>query len=278
MTTDFYLDHVLIAVRDLSAAAAAYTALGFKVTPEGRHPGRGTHNRLMVFGPEYLELIAVHDPAATPFRPSMTRFLAKREGLYMFALGTGDLSGARDAMQSRGFPIGNPVPGQRGADNGQAYSWRSADLGRTLPGGECFLIQHDHSVSERYRQPPNPTAHANAVCGVDHLVLAVRDAEAAAASWQKLPGTAVVAPECRNRRRVRLENVDLELVSPEGPGGLADFLDQHGEGPYELGLKTADLSASLAALEPGTYVRTDERTANFDPAGAAGARLRLVQV
>ena len=54
-----YLDHVLIAVRRLSAAADLYSSLGFKVTPEGRHPGRGTHNRLVVFGTEYLELIAV---------------------------------------------------------------------------------------------------------------------------------------------------------------------------------------------------------------------------
>ena len=45
--TDLIIDHVLIAVRDLDAAKDTFERLGFKVTPEGRHPGRGTSNRLV---------------------------------------------------------------------------------------------------------------------------------------------------------------------------------------------------------------------------------------
>lgn len=277
MAADLYLDHVLIAVPNLAAAANAYARLGFKVTPEGRHPGRGTHNRLMVFGPEYLELIAVRDPSATPFRPSMARFLETRDGLYMFALGTGDLSGTLAEVRSRGLAVGEPVPGRRGAGGGQGYTWRSADLGRALPGSECFLIQHDQSVAERYREPPDPAAHANSVCGVAHLVLAVRDAHAAAAAWSRLPGASLAAPNDRNRRRVQLANAHLDLVSPDGPGELADFLAEHGEGPFELGLKTPDLAASLAAFGSAGTADGDGRTAGVDPAATAGARLRLVQ-
>jgi catechol 2,3-dioxygenase-like lactoylglutathione lyase family enzyme len=277
MTADLYLDHVLIAVRSLAAAADAYAGLGFTVTPEGRHPGRGTHNRLMVFGPEYLELIAVRNPAATPFRPSMARFLTNREGLYMFALGTADLSGTLAELGSCGFAVGNPVHGRRGADGERGYSWRSADLGRALPGSECFLIQHDQPVSDRYRRPPSPTAHANSVRGVSHLVLAVRDAAAAAAAWGRLPGATEAGPDGRYRRRVRLGNVHLDLASPDGPGELADFLDRHGEGPFELGLKTPDLAASLAAFGSAATVENDGRAARVDPAATAGVRLRLVQ-
>lgn len=278
MAPDLYLDHVLIAVPDLAAAADTYAGLGFKVTPEGRHPGRGTHNRLMVFGPEYLELIAVRDPSATPFRQSMTRFLETREGLYMFALGTYDLAGTLAAVRSRGLAAGSPVPGRRGADDGEGYTWRSADLGRALSGSECFLIQHDQTVAERYRDPPNPAAHANSVCGVAHLVLAVRDADAGASSWSRLPGAVVDASGDRKRRRVRLANAHVDLVSPDGPGELADFLDRHGEGPFELGLRTPDLAASLVAFGPSHIVKSDGRTASVDPAASAGVRLRLVQV
>ena len=67
--TDLILDHVLIAVRDLDAAKDTFERLGFKVTPEGKHPGRGTSNRLVVFGGEYLELISVHDPGRRPLSP-----------------------------------------------------------------------------------------------------------------------------------------------------------------------------------------------------------------
>ena len=129
-----YLDHVLIAVRRLSAAADLYSSLGFKVTPEGRHPGRGTHNRLVVFGTEYLELIAVHDGPATPFRPSMTSFLETREGLYMFALGTSDLDAAVAETRSRRIDIDAPVQGRREASETPGYTWRSANLGGALQG------------------------------------------------------------------------------------------------------------------------------------------------
>ena len=188
MAHGIYLDHVLIAVRSLSSAADTYRSLGFKVTPEGRHPGRGTHNRLMVFGPEYLELIAVHDPSTTPFRPSMSSFLEVREGLYMFALGTNDIDRTVDAIRSRGIDIGDPLPGRRDAGETPGYTWRSANLGGALPGSECFLIQHDHTVAQRYTLPPDPTTHDNGVTGIHHVTLAVNDADAAAQRWQEVLG------------------------------------------------------------------------------------------
>ena len=40
---DLYLDHLLIAVHNLDRAANTYARrLGFTLTPEGVHPGRGT--------------------------------------------------------------------------------------------------------------------------------------------------------------------------------------------------------------------------------------------
>ncbi len=58
------LDHVVIAILDLEAAIADYTALGFQVLRGGDHPGRPTHNALVVFADgSYLELIAWKSPA-----------------------------------------------------------------------------------------------------------------------------------------------------------------------------------------------------------------------
>lgn len=282
MTTDLYLDHVLIAVRDLSAAAAAYAALGFKVTPEGRHPGRGTHNRLMAFGPEYLELIAVHDRRARPFRPSMNRFLGAGEGLYMFALGTGDIANATTAIRTRGASVGDPVPGRRAAGAGPGYTWRSADLGRGLPGSECFLIQHDQSIAERYAQPPQPLVHPNRVSGINHITLAVRDSAAAARAWESVLGVKFAPPEAVGgllRRRLTLDNCFLDLASPMGPGALSEFLAARGEGPFELGLKTSDFEAATAAMGLAGAVigSAGGRSARVGRSEAAGARLVLVE-
>ena len=227
MTSGICLDHVLIAVRSLSSAADSYRSLGFKVAPEGRHPGRGTHNRLMVFGPEYLELIAVHDPSTTPFRPSMSSFLESREGLYMFALGTTDIDRAVAEIRSRGIDIDDPVPGRRDAGETPGYTWKSANLGGSLPGSECFLIQHDHTVAQRYTLPPDPAVHDNGVTGVHHVTLAVQDADAAARRWQDVLGieaAGAVPMEGGVRRRIALDNARIDLESPVGPGPLVEFL------------------------------------------------------
>ena len=287
MTAGIYLDHVLIAVRSLSSAAGSYRSLGFKVTPEGRHPGRGTHNRLMVFGPEYLELIAVHDAATTPFRPSMSGFLEAREGLYMFALGTGDIDRTVGEIRSRGIDVDTPVPGRRDAGETPGYTWRSANLGSALPGSECFLIQHDHTVAQRYTLPADPTAHENGVTGVHHVTLAVRDSDAAARRWHEVLAVEAGDPVVVDggvKRRIALDNAYVDLESPSGPGPLAEFLRTYGEGPFELGLKTPDIEAAVASIRQGgascgeIVEGKGGPSSLIDRSDAAGVRLRLVQV
>ena len=54
-------DHAVILVSDLAAASKTYEDLGFAVSAGGEHEGLGTHNALIRFGVDYLELLAVHD-------------------------------------------------------------------------------------------------------------------------------------------------------------------------------------------------------------------------
>jgi hypothetical protein len=58
------LDHVLIAVTDLSVAARELEARhGLASVEGGRHPGWGTANRIVPLGETFVELIAVVDDA-----------------------------------------------------------------------------------------------------------------------------------------------------------------------------------------------------------------------
>jgi Glyoxalase-like domain len=58
------IDHVLIAVADLAAAARDLEARhGLASIEGGRHPGWGTANRIVPLGETYLELIAIVDEA-----------------------------------------------------------------------------------------------------------------------------------------------------------------------------------------------------------------------
>ena len=182
--TDLIIDHVLIAVRDLDAAKDTFERLGFKVTPEGRHPGRGTSNRLVVFGGEYLELISVHDPDGDLFRPNLPSFLDEREGLFIFSMGTSDVYERARSVREAGVLITDPVKGSRqAADGTTAYSWTQAEIHpEAMPGSQTFFIQHDHTIEERYTEPPDPTNHPNGVIGISSLSLAVKDADGSGAA------------------------------------------------------------------------------------------------
>jgi len=64
------IDHVLVAVGDLGAAARDLRERhGLEAVEGGAHPGWGTANRIVPLGAAYLELIAVDDPAVAEGNP-----------------------------------------------------------------------------------------------------------------------------------------------------------------------------------------------------------------
>ncbi len=72
------IDHVIVAVRDLEAARAGWTRLGFTLTPRGRHIGQGTANYCIMFPGDYLELLGFAEP--DDYAQRLQTFLAGREG------------------------------------------------------------------------------------------------------------------------------------------------------------------------------------------------------
>ena len=179
------------------------------------------------------------------------------------------------------------MPGRRDAGETPGYTWKSANLGSALPGSECFLIQHDHTVAQRYTLPAAPTVHENGVTGIQHVTLAVHDSRTAALRWREVLGLEAgdpVAVQGGLRRRIALDNAYVDLESPSGPGALVEFLRTYGEGPFELGLETPDIEAAVAAIrrggaDCGEVREGDDGTSSLiDRSDAAGVRLRLVQL
>src|SRR4026207_672044 len=89
------IDHVVILVRDLDCARDTYQRLGFTLTPRGHHR-LGSKNHCIVFGSDYLELLAV--PKPHPAMQYFTDFLAGGEGVGAAALGTGATQAAPRAL------------------------------------------------------------------------------------------------------------------------------------------------------------------------------------
>jgi hypothetical protein len=57
------IDHVMICVPDLQQGIAQYRRMGFNIHAGGIHTGKGTHNAIALNQEDYIELLAIRDPA-----------------------------------------------------------------------------------------------------------------------------------------------------------------------------------------------------------------------
>lgn len=141
------LDHVVIVVRDLAAAAKQWQQLGFNVSDRGTHSAHmGTGNHTIMLGEDYLELLGVLTPTE---RNAPTReLLAKREGIERAAFTTTDAHAGVKTLQARGITATGPIDFSRPVDlpDGskteavfQTYLWPTEQR----PGGlRIFACQH----------------------------------------------------------------------------------------------------------------------------------------
>lgn len=107
-----HLDHLVLPVPDLDAAAATLVDAGFVVTPEAAHPF-GTANRLVVFESVYVEIITVVDtgrlPASGFARRVGDHLDAGRTGFSHFACRAGTIGDAGSAIRDAGLEAGEPM-------------------------------------------------------------------------------------------------------------------------------------------------------------------------
>jgi hypothetical protein len=179
------IDHLVLAVRDLDAARATYTRLGFTLTPVSRHPF-GTTNSLVQMHGSYLELLAVADPAAI-VEPTETRFsfgafnrdyLKTREGLSMLVLQSKDAAADRAAFEKDGLPVYEPfhfervAKGPDGTEKKVAFSLTFTSDARVHHAAGFFTCQHHHP--ENFWRTEFQI-HANGAMHVASAVMVTRD-------------------------------------------------------------------------------------------------------
>jgi hypothetical protein len=138
------IDHVIYAVNDLDAAAVRLNAeheLGF--IRGGRHPG-GTQNSIAPLEPpQYLELIAVADPAGETAQ-MIQHAMDGAERLVGWAIEPDDL----DAVAAR---LGiAPFVGSIENPNGSTGTWRI--VGDSKDNAYPFFIEYDGDAEVRRRR------------------------------------------------------------------------------------------------------------------------------
>jgi hypothetical protein len=134
------IDHVIVVVEDLDAAARRYDEqLGLASVPGGRHPGHGTGNRIVPLGASYLELMAVVDPeeaASSPLGSWVGQRLAEvGESPAALCLRTDDVGDVARRTANE------PLPMRRTRPDGVTLEWQLVALDAALAEGLPFFIQ-----------------------------------------------------------------------------------------------------------------------------------------
>ncbi len=142
------IDHAVVMVRDLDAAAANWKRLGFTVSPRGTHSAKmGSGNYTIMLDPDYIELLGVL--VETEHNAPARAFIAKRgEGIERIAFTAVDSAAGAEEIRSRGYePLGptdfeRPVTlpdGSLSAAKFRIFQWPIAEA----PGGlRIFACQH----------------------------------------------------------------------------------------------------------------------------------------
>jgi catechol 2,3-dioxygenase-like lactoylglutathione lyase family enzyme len=229
------LDHVVIGVRDLDEAILNFQQLGFEVRPGGRHTGLGTHNALIRFGLDYLELLAIYDESEVTRSGGRGQFMAEhlrdRPGALLgFALASDNLEdeAARGGAPDSSYMPGRPFAMQRARPDGHMLSWRLLVPGQhTWRRPWPFLIQWDTPDQQRLAWE-GIGDHANGARGVAGLRIAARDIPAVLDIYHNQLGLAV------SSSIVALPNCPIETVQAENDD----------EGLVEVQLRVQNLAAT----------------------------------
>ncbi|MDQ0393862.1 VOC family protein [Labrys monachus] len=105
------LDHLVLATRDLDAAADHYRSMGFTVGARNRHPW-GTENRIVQMPGTFLELITLGEgielPAPEPETMSFARTIARQfdahgDGFPMLVVESLDAAADKEAFDAAGI-------------------------------------------------------------------------------------------------------------------------------------------------------------------------------
>ena len=211
------LDHIIIAVEDLSIAIENYTKLlGFPPTWRGVHPGQGTENALFPLDNLYVELLASNGEG--PGSDMIRSFLELNgEGLSGIALGTSDIEAAKNKLVGMEINVGNLIAGEgKDEDSREIRTWKNLFLPFSLTRGIfTFLIQHEEGSLPTHKEKIDSQVNR-----LDHVVINTNDSEGLISLYRDTYGIRLALDQTVEKwggRMLffRLNHTTLEIIGKE---------------------------------------------------------------
>ncbi len=260
------LDHVVIDVRDrMDAAASAFAALGFELTPRGHHT-LGSMNHLAMFATDYLELLGFGEAGAG--RPELAPFPIGLNGL---VFKTDDADVVHAHALAAGLPIlsvqafSRPVE-LAGARQDARFRTTRLDPGKIAMGRVYFC---EHRTPELVWRP-EWQSHPNGARAISRVIVATGDPRRTASLFRSLFGPEAVA----ERERAWVVSAGAAQVELTLPGAIAEEFGDAAADPAgraylaALELKVPSLADTAERLRSVPGVRIEPRGVVV-PAGAA---------
>lgn len=270
------IDHVLVGVRDLEAAAETWRRLGFAVSPMGRHIGWGTANRCLMLEHDYVELLGVVDPAQ--FTAGLETALDVRgDGMVGLALATDDPDATGEAWRRAGLSPEVKELGRRVED--VELRFHNVMLGPEATRGLRMFACH--ALTPEPMRRPEWLAHPNGALAIASVTVLAEAPEELAPALGRLVGSTritttdrVIAAHTGRGVILVADPDDVDMLHPEIEA------PELGDGPVLAALSIAVADPEQAArvlADNGVPVRRDRSGAvGVAPAHANGVMLEFV--
>lgn len=273
------IDHAIVGVRDLDAARAVWSRLGFTLSPRGKHIGWGTANYCVMLERGYVELLGIVDSGQ--FTNNLDKFLATREGMMGVALGTDDAQSCLKNLGAAGFKAEGPKQLKRelelpGGTVLPEFSLLFLPPDKT-PQMSAFICQH---LTPDLVRRPEWLSHANGARRLVSITIASLDPVDAAFGYEPLFGADAV--KVANGLTAIVHNgMALRFVAPSMLGSVFPGVDipEQSKPPFIVGMKieVADAARCREHLEmAGVQHLPMDRGCLVPPSMANGALIEFV--
>lgn len=257
------IDHIVLCVRDLSAARERFRSMGFTLTPPAIHPF-GTGNSLAQMRSSFVELLSIADAARIPphiqgrfsFAAHNAEFLSRGEGMSMLVLSSDDARADEERWRGAGLKTFEPVYFERKAklpdgSEAQVAFTIAFVVNERMPNAVFFCCQQH--APESFWQPEYQH-HANGAENLSSVTISAENPRGHAAFFQALFGESSVeiSGETLNIHTVA---GNIEVLSPAavfgrlaGVSGLAADPQARFVG---AGIQVSNLNEAEACLRQG---------------------------
>lgn len=291
MTAKLLLDHLVVIVDDLDAAAEPFERLGFVVTPRTEHPGAGTANRVFFLGGPaglfYVELIAVHDrAAASASRASAyVPILDAGGGVARLMFAVDGLDEVVNRLEAEGVPS---LRREVFRADGSKIADTALPSAEDLAGFRFGLVHYVLDEAKRYasRRARGFLDHTFPAKRLDHVAVIPAAPTDTNMFWTQVMGLEVagtVTTPTMTIRQLQAGDAILELLAPSGPESPL-VARPKGLIPM-IAIEVADVQAAVdyvrgldfEVTDPADGVLPGTRTATIPDGETGGLALQLLQ-